>query len=103
MELMAVIEALRALKRGVAVDIYTDSEYVRNGMTQWLEGWKRRGWKTAARKPVKNADLWLELDRLASQHTVAWHWVKGHSGDPGNERADLLANRGIDELSGSRP
>lgn len=100
MELVAVIEALRVLKRGVAVDIYTDSEYVRNGMTQWIDGWKRRGWKTAARKPVKNADLWQELDRLAGQHVVDWHWVKGHSGDPGNERADLLANQGIDELPG---
>ncbi|MEE4184902.1 MAG: ribonuclease HI [Gammaproteobacteria bacterium] len=100
MELMAVIEALRALKRGVTVDIYTDSEYVRKGMTEWLDGWKDRGWKTAARKPVKNADLWRELDQLARQHTVDWHWVKGHSGDPGNERADLLANRGIDELVG---
>lgn len=98
MELTAVIEGLAALKRRCAVTLYTDSQYVRKGMTEWLEGWKRRGWKTAARKPVKNADLWQQLDQVAAGQDVEWHWVKGHSGDPGNERADALANRGIDEL-----
>jgi len=91
MELTAAIEALRALKRRCEVELYTDSEYVRRGMTEWLAAWKSRGWKTAAKKAVKNADLWLELDNLAQG-------VKGHSGHPGNERADMLANKGIDEL-----
>lgn len=99
MELTAVIEGLSALKRDCDIVLYTDSEYVRKGMTEWLSGWKNRGWKTAARKPVKNADLWQQLDELAASHTVDWRWVKGHSGDPGNERADELANRGIDELA----
>jgi len=98
MELKAVIEALRSLNRDVPVDVYTDSQYVRQGMTEWLLAWKQRGWKTAARKPVKNVDLWQELDELAGQYAVTWHWVKGHSGDPGNERADELANRGIDDM-----
>lgn len=98
MELTAVIEGLTALKRACDVVIYTDSEYVRKGMTEWLEGWKARGWRTAARKPVKNADLWQQLDLLAGGHSIDWRWVKGHSGDPGNDRADELANRGIDEL-----
>lgn len=101
MELTAVIEALRALNRPIAADIYTDSQYVRKGMTEWLVGWKQRGWKTAARKPVKNDDLWRELDALAQTREITWHWVKGHSGDPGNELADSLANRGIDELLAS--
>lgn len=98
MELTAVIEGLTALKRPCKVELYTDSEYVRKGMTEWLAGWKQRGWKTAARKPVKNADLWQRLEQLAEGQQVEWHWVKGHSGDPGNERADALANRGIDEM-----
>jgi len=99
MELTAVIEGLLALKRDCDIVLYTDSEYVRKGMTEWLSGWKARGWKTAARKPVKNADLWQQLDELAASHMIDWRWVKGHSGDPGNERADELANRGIDELA----
>ncbi len=98
MELTAVIEGLSALKRSCDVVLYTDSEYVRKGMTEWLEGWKRKDWKTAARKPVKNADLWQRLDELARGQSIDWRWVKGHSGDPGNERADELANRGIDQL-----
>lgn len=99
MELTAVIEGLTALKRSCDVVLYTDSEYVRKGMVEWLEGWKARGWKTSARKPVKNADLWLQLDQLTSGMNIDWRWVKGHSGDPGNDRADELANRGIDELA----
>jgi len=98
MELQAAIEALRALKRPCTVDLTTDSEYVRNGITTWLDNWKKKGWKTAARKPVKNADLWRELDAESQRHTVRWHWVRGHTGHPENERADQLANRGIDEL-----
>ena len=94
MELTAVIEALASLKRSCAVTIYTDSEYVRKGITEWIHGWKLRGWKTAARQPVKNADLWQRLDALRNLHQVDWRWVKGHAGDPGNERADALANRG---------
>jgi ribonuclease HI len=96
MELTAVIEALAALKRGCRVAIYTDSEYVRNGITSWIHNWKSRGWRTADRKPVKNIELWQRLDALAAQHEVQWHWVRGHNGDPGNERADQLANRGVD-------
>jgi len=96
MELTAVIEALTALKRGCRVAIYTDSEYVRNGITTWIHNWKSRGWRTADRKPVKNIELWQRLDALAAQHEVHWHWVRGHNGDPGNERADQLANRGVD-------
>lgn len=95
MELTAVIEALSTLTRRCKVAIYTDSEYVRNGITTWIHGWKARGWTTADRKPVKNADLWRRLDALREQHDVHWHWVKGHAGDPGNERADALANRGV--------
>lgn len=95
MELTAVIEALASLKRPVPVAIYTDSAYVRNGITDWIANWKRRGWRTADHKPVKNVDLWQRLDELASRHDVQWHWVRGHSGDPGNERADALANRGV--------
>ena len=98
MELTAVIEGLGALTRACDVVVYTDSEYVKKGMTEWLEGWKRKGWKTAARKPVKNADLWQQLDELAAAQQVEWRWVKGHAGDPGNERADELANRGIDDM-----
>lgn len=98
MELTAAIEALRALTRRCRVDLYTDSQYVRMGITEWLANWKRKGWKNAARKPVKNQDLWQVLDEEAGRHEVHWHWVKGHSGHPENERADALANRGIDEL-----
>ena len=96
MELTAVIEALSTLKRRCSVAIYTDSEYVRNGITTWIHGWKRRGWTTADKKPVKNVELWQKLDALAAGHEVQWHWVKGHAGDPGNERADRLANRGVE-------
>lgn len=102
MELTAAIRALEALKRPCRVRLTTDSEYVKKGLTEWLPNWKRRGWKTAARKPVKNADLWRRLDAAAARHQVKWHWVRGHSGHPGNERADSLANRGIDELRGAR-
>ena len=98
MELRAAIEALKALKEPCQVELTTDSVYVRNGITQWLSDWKRRGWKTAAKKPVKNVDLWQELDEENSRHRVEWHWVKGHSGHRENEIADRLANRGIDEL-----
>ena len=100
MELTAAIEALAALKRGCRVQLYTDSQYVRNGITEWLPQWKRRGWKTADRKPVKNADLWVRLEEEIQRHDVKWHWVRGHAGDPGNERADELANLGIASLAG---
>ncbi|WP_457667126.1 ribonuclease HI [Thiolapillus sp.] len=99
MELQAVIEGLSALTRPSSITIVTDSQYVKNGMTQWIHNWKRNGWKTAARKPVKNADLWQQLDKLVQTHDVHWEWVKGHSGHPENERADQLANRGIKELA----
>jgi ribonuclease HI len=99
MELTAVIESLASLKRTCDVVVYTDSEYVRKGITEWIHGWKQRGWKTADRKPVKNTDLWQRLDALRDLHHVEWRWVKGHSGDPGNERADALANRGISASS----
>ena len=95
MELTAPIEALATLKRTCQIVIYTDSEYVRKGMTEWILGWQRRGWKTADNKPVKNADLWQRLDALCKLHQVEWRWVKGHAGDPGNERADVLANQGV--------
>jgi ribonuclease HI len=95
MELTAVIEALSTLKRPAVVAVYTDSEYVKNGITTWIKGWKKRGWRTADNKPVKNIELWQRLDALVSQHQVSWHWVRGHTGDPGNERADELANRGV--------
>ncbi|MDR2838210.1 MAG: ribonuclease HI [Azonexus sp.] len=98
MELTAAIRALAALKRPVAARVFTDSQYVLKGISEWIHGWKRNGWKTAAKQPVKNADLWQELDALASQHKLDWIWVKGHAGHPENERADALANRGIDEL-----
>jgi len=100
MELTAAIEALAALKRGCRVQLYTDSQYVRNGITEWLPQWKQRGWKTADRKPVKNADLWMRLEDAIQRHDVKWHWVKGHAGDPGNERADELANLGIASRTG---
>jgi ribonuclease HI len=95
MELTAPIEALASLKQACAVTIYTDSQYLRNGISTWIHGWKARGWKTADHKPVKNIDLWQRLDALAQQHQVRWHWVKAHAGDVGNERADALANRGV--------
>lgn len=98
MELTAVIEALASLKRRCKVVVYTDSEYVRKGLTEWITGWKRRGWKTADNKPVKNADLWRRLEELKAGHDVDLRWVRGHSGDPGNERADGLANRGAAEV-----
>jgi ribonuclease HI len=101
MELTAAIRGLQSLKQQCAVALYTDSEYVRKGITEWIIGWKKRGWKTAARKPVKNADLWLLLDELAAGQQVDWHWVKGHSGDPGNDKADELANLGIDAMLAS--
>jgi ribonuclease HI len=95
MELTAVIRALEALKRPARVEVYTDSEYVKNGITEWLPNWKRRGWKTADRKPVKNVDLWQALEAAAARHEVHWHWVRGHAGHAENERADALANRGV--------
>lgn len=101
MELLAVIKALEALTRSCQVRLVTDSQYVRNGITQWIENWKRNGWRTSDRKPVKNQELWQRLDELAGRHDIAWEWVKGHSGHPENERADQLANRGIDELPDS--
>jgi ribonuclease HI len=99
MELMAVIQALTALKGPSKVDLYTDSQYVRQGITTWIHNWKRRGWMTTDKKPVKNVDLWRELDDATRQHTVEWHWVKGHAGDVGNERADALANQGAAQFS----
>ena len=98
MELMAVIQALEALKRPCNITIHTDSTYVMKGMTEWLPQWKKRDWKTAARKPVKNVDLWKHLDELVNKHQVKWEWVRGHTGHAENELADALANRGIDEL-----
>jgi ribonuclease HI len=98
MELTAVIEALSALKRPSEVDLYTDSQYVQKGITEWLRSWKARGWKTASKEPVKNADLWRKLDEVSSRHQVRWHWVRGHSGHDGNERADALANKGVASL-----
>jgi ribonuclease HI len=98
MELTAVIRALEALKRPVRGHVYTDSQYVRQGVLEWLANWKARGWKTADKKPVKNQDLWQELDVLAQRHNLEWHWVKGHSGNVGNERVDELANRAIDAI-----
>lgn len=97
MELTAVIEGISALTRPCDVAIYVDSQYVRQGITQWIHGWKAKGWKTAAKQPVKNEDLWRRLDALVhdGEHTIEWHWVKGHAGDPGNERADANANRGV--------
>ncbi|MDE1942458.1 MAG: ribonuclease HI [Betaproteobacteria bacterium] len=98
MELTAVIEALKALKRSCQVSLYTDSQYVQKGIMEWIKGWERNGWKTASRQPVKNADLWRELSQEVARHQVEWHWVKGHAGHPGNERADRLANRGIEGI-----
>jgi ribonuclease HI len=101
MELLAVIRALESLKRRVRAEIYTDSQYVKNGIERWINAWKRNGWKTSDRKPVKNADLWLELDRLASTHDITWHWVRGHADTVGNQRADALANRGVEAVRGA--
>ncbi|MBN4053729.1 ribonuclease HI [Haliea sp. AH-315-K21] len=98
MELTAAIKALEALKSKCQIELYTDSKYVLKGITEWLPNWKKRNWLTASKKPVQNVDLWQELDAIVSTHEINWHWVKGHSGDPGNERADQLANKGIDEL-----
>ncbi|WP_019216943.1 ribonuclease HI [Legionella tunisiensis] len=98
MELTAAIKALEALKRPCEVHLYTDSQYVRKGMTEWLSQWKKNGWRNSKKEPVKNADLWQELDALATQHKIKWHWVKGHAGHPENELADALANQAIDEL-----
>jgi ribonuclease HI len=98
MEMSAVIFALKALKQSSAVELWTDSQYVQKGVTEWLQGWKQRGWKTAAKSPVKNADLWQELDALLPNHEISWHWVKGHAGHPGNELADQLANKGAEEF-----
>ncbi len=102
MELMAAIAALEALDAASAVTLITDSQYVQLGITQWLAQWKRRGWKTADRKPVKNQDLWQRLEAAAARHRVEWRWVKGHSGDPGNERVDALANAAIDAMFGAK-
>lgn len=102
MELMAVIQALQALKRPCAVTLYLDSQYVLKGITEWLPGWKAKGWRTASKQPVKNVELWQQLDALVagSGHVIDWRWVRGHNGDPGNERADQLANRGVDMALG---
>jgi ribonuclease HI len=100
MELTAVIRALEALRRPVHARVHTDSQYVQKGISEWIHGWKKRGWRTADKQPVKNAELWRELDELAARHHVEWHWVKGHAGHPENERADALARRGIDKVRG---
>lgn len=102
MELQAVIEALRALKRPCDVQLFLDSEYVRKGITEWIHGWKAKGWKTASKQPVKNVELWQELDALVATagHRIEWRWVKGHAGDPGNEKADELANKGVEKALG---
>jgi ribonuclease HI len=98
MELTAVIRALASLKRPVCARVHTDSRYVQQGISEWIHGWKKNGWKTASKAPVKNADLWRQLDALVAQHRLQWIWVKGHAGHPENERVDVLANRGITEL-----
>ena len=100
MELTAVIEALGSLKRPCKVKLHTDSQYVKNGISIWIHDWKRRGWRTADKKPVKNEDLWRKLDEAVQGHDIEWIWVKGHAGDPGNERADELANQGVDKILG---
>lgn len=98
MELMAVIQALNALKRPCQITLHTDSQYVLKGITEWIQGWKAKGWKTASKAPVKNVDLWQALDTARNAHEIEWRWVRGHTGHPGNERADLLANRGVDSV-----
>jgi len=100
MELMGVIAALEALKRPCKAVVHTDSQYVQKGISEWIHGWKKKNWMTAAKTPVKNSDLWKRLDALVQQHELEWRWVKGHAGDPGNERADALARRGIEEAAG---
>jgi len=100
MELMAAIQALEALRRPATVSLHTDSKYLLDGITKWVEGWQRNGWKTAAKKPVKNDDLWRRLIEAMKPHDITWEWVKGHAGDPGNERADALARRGIEDAAG---
>ena len=102
MELKAAIEALNALKAPSKVTLHTDSTYVKDGLTKWIHGWKKNGWKTAAKKPVKNKEYWQALDAACQRHDITWKWVKGHAGDPGNERADELANRGTDMAKGNR-
>lgn len=99
MELMAAIKALEALTRECTVNLYTDSQYLRQGMTAWMAQWKKKGWRNSKNEPVKNADLWQQLDTLAKKHTIQWHWVKAHAGHPDNELADALANKGIEELT----
>ncbi len=101
MELMAAISALELLSRSCEIELTTDSQYVRQGILEWMDGWKKRGWKTAAKKPVKNKDLWQRLDAAVQSHNIKWHWIKGHSGHPGNDRADDLANRAMDEKKGN--
>ncbi len=98
MELTAAIKALEALKRSSRISLHTDSTYVKDGITKWMVNWKKNGWKTAAKKPVKNQDLWVLLDEAISRHQIDWHWVKGHAGNPGNEKADDLANQGMDQV-----
>jgi ribonuclease HI len=98
MELMAAIASLEALKRPCSIDLHTDSQYLRNGIMQWIHGWKRNGWRTADKKPVKNSDLWQRLDAAIARHEIRWHWVKGHAGDELNERADVLARQGIADV-----
>ncbi|MEZ5997650.1 MAG: ribonuclease HI [Hyphomonas sp.] len=100
MEMQAVIEALNALKKPSKVLLHVDSTYVKDGLTKWIHGWKRNGWKTAAKKPVKNQDLWMAMDEACARHDITWKWVKGHDGDPGNERADELARLGTEEARG---
>jgi len=102
MELTAAIEALNGLKRACAVELHTDSNYVKDGLTKWIHGWKRNGWKTADKKPVKNVELWQALDEAVGRHTIEWHWVKGHNGDEMNERADQLANEGMARFKKAR-
>lgn len=101
MELMAAIEALKTLKQGCVIDLYTDSQYVQKGISEWIHNWKKNKWKTANKKPVKNADLWQELDKQSKQHEITWHWVKGHNGHRENEMVDVLANEAIDQLKKS--
>jgi ribonuclease HI len=101
MELTAVIRALESLKRASEVDLFTDSQYVKNGIESWIHGWRRNGWKTADKKPVKNEDLWRELETLAKRHRITWHWVRGHADDEGNLRADALANQGVEAVRAS--
>jgi len=102
MELLAAIQALEALNRPCDIKLTTDSEYLRKGVLEWMQGWKKRGWKTAAKQPVKNQDLWVRLDDAIQRHNIQWHWVKGHSGHEGNEKADMLANKGVDQVLASK-